>query len=157
MTHLRYFLVFQAFLFWQGGFLFYSAVVVPTGTDVVGSDVQGFITQEVTNWMTVIGLFWHLLFAWDLLATHDPFQRRAKLRFLAWLVSFVALGALVFVHNRLDLLLEEGRKTESSQDWFRIWHGVYLWTATGQWILGMLNAWWTLGAWTQHHVQTPTA
>ena len=55
MQLLRRFLVVQALLFWQGGFLFYAAVVVPTGTDVLGSIGQGRVTRHVTDWMNVIG------------------------------------------------------------------------------------------------------
>ena len=36
MTAVRRFLVFQTLLLWQGGFLFYTAVVVTIGTQVLG-------------------------------------------------------------------------------------------------------------------------
>lgn len=41
---------------WQGGFMFYGGVVVPTGAAVLGSEVeQGFITQSVTNYLNLAG------------------------------------------------------------------------------------------------------
>ena len=49
MTPLRRFLVVQALLLWQGGFLFYAAFVVPAGTEVLGSAAaQGAITVRAT-------------------------------------------------------------------------------------------------------------
>src|ERR671917_504286 len=46
-------------LLWQGGFLFYTAVVVPIGTDVLGSPlVQGLITRRVTDWLKLFGAAW---------------------------------------------------------------------------------------------------
>lgn len=53
----RTFLLFQAWLAWQGGFFFYAAVVVPIGSDVLGSPItQGFVTQEVTRWLNILGV-----------------------------------------------------------------------------------------------------
>ena len=42
-------------MLWQGGFLFYAAVVVPTGTEVLGSFEQGRVTRHVTDWLNGIG------------------------------------------------------------------------------------------------------
>lgn len=33
---------------WWGGLCFYAVVIVPIGTEVIGSVEQGFITQRVT-------------------------------------------------------------------------------------------------------------
>ena len=47
MTILRRFLVLIALFFWQGGFTFYAAVVVPVGQQVLHSHLrQGFVTQS---------------------------------------------------------------------------------------------------------------
>ncbi|MFM8571811.1 MAG: hypothetical protein ACKOAU_09465 [Pirellula sp.] len=35
---------------WWGGLSFYAIVVVPIGTEQIGSVAQGFITQRVTQW-----------------------------------------------------------------------------------------------------------
>ena len=48
-TLLRRFLVVQALMLWQGGFLFYTAVVVPTGTAEFGSFEQGRSPGIVTD------------------------------------------------------------------------------------------------------------
>ena len=144
-TRLRQFLVFQAFLWWQGGFVFYAAVVVPAGTDLYGAFFQGLVTQRVTDWLAVLGLVWHLLFAWDLWAARDPSRRRARLRFGFWLVSLLLLAALALIHRELDELLDADDRDDRA---FRRWHVAYLWGVTAQWLLALANAWLTLGAWT---------
>ena len=41
---------------WQGGFAFYSGVVVTLGAEVLGSDLeQGLVTRAVTPWLNGIG------------------------------------------------------------------------------------------------------
>ncbi len=41
---------------WQGGFAFYSGVVVPVGAEVLGSELeQGWVTRSVTPWLNGIG------------------------------------------------------------------------------------------------------
>lgn len=152
LVRVRRFLVFQAFLWWQGGFVFYAAVVVPMGTDVNGAFVQGLVTQRVTDWLAVVGLGWHLLFAWDLLAERDPNRLRSRLRFGGWMVSFVLLAALALVHLKLDRLLDA---EDRDDDAFRIWHGVYLWGVTAQWLLGLAQVWMTLGVWVRRSRTDP--
>ena len=152
-TRLRRFLVFQAFLWWQGGFAFYASVVVPVGTDVNGAFVQGLVTQRVTDWLALVGLGWHLLFAWDLLAERDPKRLRRRFRFAGWLISLVLLGALALVHLKLDDLLDADDRDDLV---FYRWHAVYLWGVTAQWLLALAQAWWTLGAWTHRPAKGAT-
>jgi hypothetical protein len=151
LRRLRRFLLFQAFLVWQGGFVFYSAVVVPVGTEVLGSAFdQGLVTQRVTVWMNRLGLAWHLLFGWDVFADGDPNRRRAWARAGMWAASFVLLAGLAAVHLKLDDLIVDGRLTRADRPAFRTWHVVYLWLSTGQWALALANAGLTLAAWTRN-------
>jgi hypothetical protein len=147
-TQLRRFLVFQAFLWWQGGFVFYAAVVVPVGTDLYGAFLQGTVTQTVTDWLALVGLGWHLLFAWDWLAERDPRRRRVRVRFTFWLVSLLLLGGLALVHRELDALLAADDLDPAA---FRRWHIAYLWGVTVQWLLALAQAWLTIGVWTNRH------
>lgn len=148
LTDLRRFLVFQAFLLWQGGFLFYTSVVVPVGTDVLGSAfVQGLVTQRVTDWMNLFGLVWALLFAWDVAATHDPNRRRTRARWLGWAVSAALLAALFWLHTILDAHIDLDRDTLRDRTTFRNWHIAYLWVVTAHWALALALAWLTLQAW----------
>ena len=48
-TLLRRFVTMAALAFSLGGFSFYAAVVVPTGTQVLDATSQGFVTQQVTR------------------------------------------------------------------------------------------------------------
>src|SRR3954451_24425626 len=98
-TPLRRFLVVQALMFWQGGFLFYAAVVVPVGTDVLGgAAAQGVITARVTGWLNLIGLACLGLLAWDTATTRDPAGRRVAARWWLWIGSAALLYLLWFLH-----------------------------------------------------------
>jgi len=56
MTVLRRLVLVLALMFWQGGFTFYASVVVPVGSDFLGSHVdQGWITRSVTNYLNLSG------------------------------------------------------------------------------------------------------
>jgi hypothetical protein len=101
MSTLRRFLVIQALLLWQGGFLFYAAVVVPVGTDVIGSFGQGMVTRHVTDWMNAIGAVAVALLAWDQWADGGaPGYRRA--RWGLWAVLVGSLLGLALVHLRIE-------------------------------------------------------
>ena len=98
MQLLRRFLVIQALMLWQGGFLFYAAVVVPTGTDVLGSFQQGRVTRNVTDTMNVIGAITLAVLAWDQI--RSPARRRA--RWLLWAMLASGLVALFLIHPLIE-------------------------------------------------------
>ena len=139
---LRQFLVIQAFMFWQGGFVFYAAIVVPKGTDIHGEFGQGLVTQPVTDWLNVIGLIWHLLFAWDLWFN----EGRKSWRGLLWLCSFVLLGILTILHWKLDRMIEMDGVHDSLAMFYQ-WHAAYLFTSALQWIFSLVQVWLTLRVW----------
>lgn len=142
MSTLRRFLVIQALLFWQGGFLFYAAVVVPIGTRVHGSIGQGTVTRHVTDWMNVIGAVAVANLAWDQWANGDPRGCR-RARWGLWFVLAAGLVALALIHLRIEPYID------STMDYatFYAWHRAYLYVASAQWVasLGyvvvMLRAW----------------
>jgi hypothetical protein len=41
---------------WWGALTFYGAVVVPEGTEQLGSQTQGLVTQQVTRTLNLIGV-----------------------------------------------------------------------------------------------------
>ncbi len=147
MTTLRRFLVVQAFAVWQGGFVFYSAVVVPVGTDVLGSaSLQGEITRPVTDWLNRLGAVWAAVFLWELLTDGDPDRGRRRLRWAGWALAVELLVALALLHLKLDALIDaDGRRNDAIA--FRRWHVAYLWASTAHWLLGLLLAWLTVRAW----------
>src|SRR5438552_320053 len=94
LTFIRRFLVLLTLLFWQGGFMFYGAVIIPIGSEVLGSHrQQGFIARSVTNYLNLAGLASVLVFGWDIVSTRDPAKRRL-LRWALWLSLLVTLGLL---------------------------------------------------------------
>jgi hypothetical protein len=144
----RRFLVFQAFLLWQGGFVFYSGVVVPVGTDILGGPNQGLVTQKVTNWLNLIGVAWHLLFAWDVFAEADPSRLRKRWRIGLWVASAALMAGLFALHPYLDSQFVENAIPKANWRAFRVAHITYLWVSTGQWLIGLALVWLTIGVWT---------
>jgi hypothetical protein len=122
MTFLRRFLVLVAFAFWQGGFTFYAAVVVPVGREIDPSFSE--ITTRVTTWLNLTGGVALAVLALDLLP-RDPAGWRRWLRAAAWAAMVLMQGALVWLHVELD------------RDFSRPYHKLYLWTHTAQWACGL--------------------
>jgi len=148
MILLRRFLVFQAFLLWQGGFLFYAAVVVPIGTDFLQSaTMQGMITQRVTFWINLFGLVWVVLFAWDALTAQDPSKRRRRLHLVGVGICLGLLGVLSWLHSELDALIDFELERVTDKRLFRIWHIAYLWVSTAHWLIANVLAASTLRGW----------
>ena len=140
LDRVRRFLLFQAWIVWQGGFVFYAAVVVPVGTDVLGSPAaQGFVTQEVTGWLNVIGVAFHLLLALDLAVERDTRFRR--LRIALGSISALLLLALFLLHPVLDSFLDPAEQIVREPKVFYRWHNAYLWCSTAQWVLALVGAW----------------
>src|SRR5262245_34684437 len=91
---LRRFLVLTALMFWQGGFVFYSAVVVPIGGQIYGPIEQGFVTRQVTTYLNLSGAVGLVLLGLDVLLTGDPFRPRRWVRWWTWLGMVLALVLL---------------------------------------------------------------
>jgi hypothetical protein len=145
---MRRLLVLVALMFWQGGFTFYAAVVVPVGQEVLSSHrQQGFITQRVTNYLNLAGVIALVPLAWDVAASPDRRSRRQQWRWLAWFGMAVTMGLLVWMHPRLDQLLDPETQAILYRQAFRREHSLYLWTSTVQWGFGVVYAVLTLWAW----------
>jgi hypothetical protein len=144
----RRFLVLVALMFWQGGFTFYAAVVVPLGQEVLQSHIeQGFITRRVTNYLNLTGAITLVCLAWDIRASRDAIGARRCVRWGAWLGMTVALVALVWLHPALDSLLEPEAKSVLDRAHFRSLHRLYLWLSTLQWACAVVYSMLTLAAW----------
>ena len=144
----RRFLVVFALLFWQGGFTFYAAVVVPVGADVLGSHTeQGFVTRRVTDFLNLAGAAALPLLAWDAAAARPGTALWRRLRWSAWAALALTLGLLAWMHVRLDALLAPDALEVLDRAAFRAWHRVYLWASTAQWLCALgylalaLRAW----------------
>ena len=136
-------IVLWGFLFWQGGFLFYSAVVVPTAKEEIGHLQQGFITRRVTIWLNWGGTLGLALLAIDFSAFPDPRSRRRRWLWATWLVLGICQAALFFLHPRLDAYLDPETLRIGSRPEFRILHRIYLWVHAVQWAFAVaLTAQW---------------
>jgi hypothetical protein len=148
MTLLRRFLTIAALMVWQGGFIFYTAVVVPIGASVLESATrQGFITQQVTATMNVCGVVALVLITWDLAATRDRAKRIYGFRVALIFMMAAATVALILVHARLDALLDVSTERVVDRQLFRALHRTYLWISSVQWacavgyLVLLLRAW----------------
>jgi len=148
MISLRRFLVVQLLLLWQGGFLFYAAVVVPVGTRVLGSAAaQGVITARVTDTLNAIGVVGLAVVALDLGLTRDPDPRRTAVRWWCWSTAFVCQGLLLVFHQLLDAFMDPDRTRVVIGPPFSPVHRMYLWASSLQWFACLVLTWLTLRAW----------
>lgn len=118
---------------WVGGFMFYSAVVIPVLHDVLGSVETGYVTQRVTDFLNAAGVASLLTWwaeAWAERAAVPVRARRARLGLLA-ATTFLLLF-LIALHRVMDGRLESG-----SLRGFYPLHRVYLLASTAQWFVNL--------------------
>ena len=139
------FVVMASLMFWQGGFTFYAAVVVPLGQEMFGKR-QGFLTREVTDYLNLSGAVALLLLAGDIALVRD-LPRRRWLRGAAWGVMAAGLAALVWLHPQLDQYLDLEARRILDRGGFRFTHRWYLWISTLQWGAAIVYILLTLLAW----------
>jgi hypothetical protein len=149
MRILRRYLVLIALMFWQGGFTFYAAVVVPVGTAVLGNSAlrQGFITRRVTVWLNLTAAVALTVLAADVLLCRDRSRRRFWARWLLWAFLAGSQALLVWLHGSLDALMVEKGRIILDPELFRPAHRLYLWTHTIQWCGVLVFVALTLLAW----------
>ena len=147
MTIALRFLVLQVLLLWQGGFLFYAAVVVPAGTKLLGAAGQGAITVRVTDGLNAVGAVALAALALELRLTRDPNARRTARRWWTWGAALVCHGLLIYFHMLLDAFMDDDRRRVVVGPPFYPVHRMYLWASTAQWAACVLLTWWTLRAW----------
>ena len=154
MALLRRFLAMAALMIWQGGFLFYTAFVVPIGTEVLGSSLrQGFITRQVTVRLNACGAAALVLMAWDLFGSRSPARFGNRLRVALFVLMVLAAAALVVLHGRLDGLLDVESRSVVDRETFRPLHRVYLWVSSGQWACAVLYLVATLAVWQREDLE----
>jgi hypothetical protein len=145
---LRRLTVAATLMFWQGGFTFYGAIVVPTGAEVLGGHLeQGFITQRVTNYLNLAGAAALPILAWDLASSSDTVRWRRRLRWAIWGLLVATLAGQVWLHVRLDLLLDAEQHAILDRAAFRWEHRFYLNVSTVQWVAAIFALMLSLVAW----------
>jgi hypothetical protein len=120
-------------MFWQGGFTFYSGVVVPLGQETFGPVDQGFLTRQVTNYLNLSGLIAIPILVWELCVSRDPSRLRRRLRWGLLILTATLLVALMGLHIQMDALLDSENMQLLDRRLFRINHRIYLWVSTVQW------------------------
>lgn len=117
---------------WWGGLTFYALVVVPIGTELLGSVEQGFVTQRVTQWHNGLGVVVALALA----------AEAWRLRSGAWICLSIAVAiataGLVVWHQHLTRAMNFVERTVPEN--FYAEHSIYLWITAVEWILGMVVA-----------------
>src|SRR6187200_1173963 len=99
MTTTRRFVVLLSLMFWQGGFMFYGAVVVPIVRERLGENPErSIITQKVTGWMNLAGTLAVLAMFLDVWLGGSAQRRR---RWLAWLGMALPLPIVVWLHAEM--------------------------------------------------------
>ena len=144
-TLLRRFLLLQLLILWQGGFLFYALVVVPTGGNVLGSELQqGLITQRVTVWLNYFGAAF-LLFAMFELKR----ESQNRLRLVLLILACALQASLFLLHRTLDDLIDFEDQTLRDSRRFYEWHRVYLIVSALLWLVMLLYSYLMLRIWTR--------
>ena len=141
LASVRRWLAFLLLSLWFGGFTFYAAVVVPTGSDILGRTEQGFVTQRVTGWLNVIGAVMILAVSWEM--GYQITWRKNKLATFALTIFSGALAVLAVLHGYLGHQLSADTMTVENPGSFYQLHRIYLWLSSVQW-LACLGLWWSL-------------
>ena len=129
-------ILLAAFAMWFGGFGFYVSIVVPIGTDVLGSAIeQSVITRQVTVWINVFNAIVLVPMLIESVVTWN--RSGAVRRWLQLVMVVIIAGGLVvllIVHPILDAMFDEANVAVSDSGRFYNMHRIYLWTSTVQWI-----------------------
>ena len=145
----RSYVVLVLLAVWFGGFTFYAGVVVHTGSRVLGSHQEfGFVTQQVTRWLnllgalTLLGLMWNCLAAWP--------EKLVLLRWglgTSWVVMLAVQVALFSMHPALDQMLDVPNHRVHDRAHFHSLHELYLTLSTVQWGATLLHLWCLIAVW----------
>ncbi len=134
MILLRRWLVLITLAFWQGGFVFYGAVVVPIGAEVLGSHAeQARITRPVTHYLNIAGSVALAAWCWDGVAARRRVGR-GRWFWAGWAFLLLLLAAQVGLHAWLDHLLDFHDVAGTDHGRFSFLHRVYLLASTAQWL-----------------------
>ena len=129
------FVVIMALASWWGALTFYGMVVVPAGTEQLGSQTQGLVTQHVTRTLNLIGVALIGLLFFDLL------RSGTRTAWALWGTFVVCQIVLFFVHIWLSGLLAPAAGSSIDWSWFYDVHRIYLVTTAVQWGAGLWLLW----------------
>lgn len=121
---------------WWGGLSFYAIVVVPIGTEQIGSVAQGFITQRVTQWHNLLCILMTLSLAIEAYRTTNGFL-------WAGCGTLGVLTALLLAGHAL-LTQQMDFRAETVPANFYSKHAIYLWLTAAEWCVGLVLPWFLL-------------
>jgi hypothetical protein len=146
----RRFVFVSTMAFWLGGFAFYTGVVVQVGAAVLHSHTrQGFITQQVTFWLNIVGVISLALLLAHLLLSRFANRRIRNLLAFLWILMGIMQAWLFFLHPHMDRLLDSTARVIIDDDRFELLHTTYVWSATALWTVGVLYLFVMVCAWTK--------
>lgn len=123
--------------------MFYGGVVVPVGARVLGSETeQGFITQSVTNYLNAAGAL--CLAVWLESLWSDRRSGVSKTEWAIWFFLAASLVMLVWIHGRMDLVLNGELRSVLDARSFDLFHKLYIGTSSLQWAASLLLLWLTI-------------
>jgi Domain of unknown function (DUF4149) len=131
MTIFRRFLVLAVLIFWQGGFVFYSAVAIPVGHRVLEPRrKQAVITNNVAYYINLAGMASVVPLLWDVFA-RDPSERRRWVRVALWFVVLATLLTQLYLYREMNAVFPEVMQGNDPPS-FSLQHKAYLWVSTAQ-------------------------
>jgi len=142
---------------WWGGLVFYSAIVVPAGSHILGASEQGLVTKNVTFWLNLLGILnlvwigaalrWYQWFDPTIVEPFEPLrslppEKSLLIKWLMWWAMVLVQILLVVLHYGISSMFDGSEISVHYQDSFYSWHQVYLWLtvvqlAGGLWWLGL--------------------
>ncbi|QVL33275.1 hypothetical protein KIH39_04990 [Telmatocola sphagniphila] len=127
------FLLWFALLWWQGGFMFYSSIVVYIATNVLGSAFeQGKITARVMLWLNGLGTLTILLMLADLLRWKG-WQFKPRGMWICWLILAITQALLWNLREEMVAVIDLKEDSIRDRASFREMHEWYMrWTSV-QW------------------------
>lgn len=142
LSQIRRFVNLLLLSFSFGGFLFYASVVVPIGSRVLDTTTQGFVTRQVTNvlnWATAATVC--LLF-WEALASKSSRSSTGRRGVMVCAIAIASgTAVLMWLHIRMDGLLNPTDFTVNDSEQFYTLHRAYLWVSTLQWLCSLPVLW----------------
>jgi len=114
---------------WWGGLSFYAIVVVPVGTEQIGSVGQGFVTQKVTLFHNALCVAMGLVLAIEAYRFSNRFLW-INCGFLTFITTLLFAGHVLLTSrmNFRDQTVPEG---------FYSQHALYLWLTAIEWLYGL--------------------
>jgi tetrahydromethanopterin S-methyltransferase subunit C len=157
MPTLRRYLSLCALLFWQGGFLFYAAVVIPIAGRVLGErllHLRAEITGAATDWLNGAGVGVLALLLWDLASSVDGSRFRSRGRAACWAALFLTLAGLFALHYWMDVLDPPESRGPSNPVAFGVAHTLYVVVALLQTVAALVYLGLTVSAWRAEDART---